>query len=435
MKHPITSLSIAIVAVAFLSAAAFAQAPEGFASIFDGKSLDGWEQKNGTAAYEIVDGTIKGTTAEGSPNSFMCSKKEYGDFELQFEVKCDPELNSGVQIRSVSKTDYKDGRVHGPQVEIAGPGMLSGYIYSEGTGRGWISQKRTEHKNYKNDDWNKYRVVAQGNRVQTWINGESVEDIEIPEVEPTKGFLGLQVHGIPKNKGPFTVQWKNIYIKELSAGAQDKAMAKDGMAKEGMAKEDKADEGMRSGKAMHGTPVVDGKVDDVWKDVPKLMVNRDVEAENSLDDDQKVSEATVRCLWDDGHLYVLAEVQDDKIAAESFEDWAQDSVEFFVDENMAKASPYDDDDAQYRTSSEGTETAGITSNSDKYTSKVTKVDGGYIVEASIKIDTKEGKKIGFDVQVNNDPGTGFRGSIAKWNDATNNTWESMEDVGELELVK
>ncbi|QEG25082.1 family 16 glycoside hydrolase [Mariniblastus fucicola] len=433
MKHQLTTLVIAIVAImaaAPCSDATFAQTPEGFTSLFDGESLDGWEQKNGTAAYEVVDGTIKGTTATGSPNSFLCSKKEYGDFELQFDVKCDPDLNSGVQIRSVSKADYKKGRVHGPQVEIAGPALVSGFIYSEGTGRGWISQERTEHKHYKNDGWNSYKVVAQGKRVRTWINGESVEDAEMPDVEPTKGFLGLQVHGIPKNKGPFSVQWKNIYIKELAADDGEEESA-DQMG------DDKANvkEGLRVGKASHGTPVVDGKVDDVWKNVPVLKVNRDVKLENTLDEGQKLPTATVRCLWDNGHLYCLAEVTDEKVATASFDEWAQDSVEFFVDENLSKTGPYDDDDAQYRTNAAGDETVGASTDAKSYTSKVSKTDDGYIVEACINLKTEAGKKIGFDVQVNNDPGTGFRGSITKWNDATNNTWENLSGVGELELVK
>ncbi len=424
MKRTTIPVLAAILAVTF-SLPIFAQdVPDGFTSIFDGKSLDGWSQKNGSATYEISDGTVLGTTVENSPNSFMCSEKEYGDFELQFEVKCDPMLNSGVQIRSVSKADFKDGRVHGPQVEIDGPSKVSGYIYSEGTGRGWISQKRNEHNHYKNEDWNHYRIVANENRVQTWINGQAVEDTEIPEVESTKGFIGLQVHGLhgkKKKMGPFKVQWRNIFIKELNGKSSEDTI--------------NVEKGMRVGKAMHGTPVVDGKIDDVWKNAPVLKVNRDVKLENTLGDNQKMSTASVRCLWDDGHLYCLAEVKDEKIATASFDEWAQDSVEFFVDGNLSKAGLYDDDDAQYRTNADGDETCGPSSNSDNYTSKATKVDGGYIVEACIKLKTKAGAKIGFDAQINNDPGTGFRGSIAKWNDDTNNTWESMSGVGELELVK
>ena len=133
--------------------------------------------------------------------------------------------------------------------------------------------------------------------------------------------------------------------------------------------------------------------------------------------------------------YCLAEVKDDKIGVESYEDWGKDSVEFFIDENMSKSSPYDDDDAQYRTSADGVETHGESTDGDKYTSKTTKVDGGYIVEARIKLKAAAGKKIGFDLQVNNDPGNGSRGSIAKWNDATNSTWEDMSGIGVLEFAK
>ena len=425
MKNRTLSFAAAVFAVACLAVTCFAQdPPEGFTSLFDGKSLDGWEQKNGTATFKVVDGTIHGTTAKGSPNSFLCTTKAYGNFELHFKVKCDPELNSGVQIRSQSKPDFRKGRVHGPQVEIAGPSSLSGFIYSEGTGRGWISKTRTEHKHYKSEDWNQYRIVANGRRVQTWVSGEAVEDIEIPEVESAKGFFGLQVHSVPKSKGPLSVQWQHIFIKGLAA-TEDEASGDKANAKTGM----------RVGKAMQGTPVVDGKIDDAWKNAPVMMVNRNVESENSLDDDQMMPTASVRCLWDDGHLYCLAEVKDDKIATESFEEWAQDSVEFFVDENLSKSGPYDSDDAQYRTSANGKESTGASNNGENYTSKVTKVDGGYIVEACIKMKTEAGKKIGFDIQVNNDPGTGYRGSIAKWNDASNDTWEDLSGIGELELAK
>jgi len=204
------------------------EAPEGFTAIFDGQSLDGWTQKNGTGTFEVAEGVILGTTAEGSPNSFLCTEKEYGDFELRFEVKCDAQLNSGVQIRSSSKADFKNGRVHGPQIEIHGPSDLSGFIYSEGTGFGWISQTRVKHKNYKQQEWNQYHVVAKGNRLKTTLNGEAIEDTEVSDKEATKGFIGLQVHAIRKGTGPFNVRFKNIFIKELTA---DEAQPADGSAK------------------------------------------------------------------------------------------------------------------------------------------------------------------------------------------------------------
>ena len=73
---------------------------EGFVSLFDGATLNGWTQKNGTATYRVEKGAIVGQTTPGSPNSFLCSNADYGDFDLRFQVKLiDSELNSGVQIR------------------------------------------------------------------------------------------------------------------------------------------------------------------------------------------------------------------------------------------------------------------------------------------------------------------------------------------------
>jgi type 1 glutamine amidotransferase len=189
-------------------------ASEGWVALFNGKNLDGWSQKNGTATYRVEDGQIIGKTAEGSPNSFLCSEQEFADFELTFEVKNDPGLNSGVQIRSLSKADYKDGRVHGPQVEIETALGESGYIYSEGTGRGWITKQQPIKDAYQNDQWNRFVVRAQGDRIQTWVNGRAIADIRDSE-SSRKGFIGLQVHGIKKETGPFEVRWRDIRVRPL----------------------------------------------------------------------------------------------------------------------------------------------------------------------------------------------------------------------------
>ncbi len=197
-------------------------------SMFNGRTMEGWTQKNGTASYRVEDGAIVGRTSEGSPNSFLCSVLEYGDFELEFEVKVDPGLNSGVQIRSQTKTEsdtntvYNTGRVNGPQVEIessGGNGAEAGYVYGEATGRGWLTPKERliAHNHFKDGEWNHYRVVAQGPRIQTFINGQPIEDITDEEIYKThsKGFIGLQVHGIGKQAGPFEVAWRNLRIREL----------------------------------------------------------------------------------------------------------------------------------------------------------------------------------------------------------------------------
>lgn len=200
---------------------------DGFTSLFDGKTLDGWTRKNGTATYRVEAGAIIGITSEGSPNSFLCSNKEFSDFELLFEVKVDDALNSGVQIRSSTRepeSNAKFGRVNGPQVEIeSGPGQ-AGWIYGEATGHGWLSPEPrsgdpsiNQHNFFKNNDWNVYRVVANGPKIRTYVNGHMIADLThrgIFETHPS-GFIGLQVHSISRGTGPFEVAWRNIMIREI----------------------------------------------------------------------------------------------------------------------------------------------------------------------------------------------------------------------------
>ena len=212
-------LSLALAAMIGLSAYA-KKSEDGFVSMFDGKSLEGWTQRNGTATYEVKDETILGTTKAGSPNSFLCSNKLYGDFELLFEVKVHNSLNSGVQIRSHTKGGPK-GRVNGPQVEIESSGAKgaeSGYLYGEAAG-GWMTpaDKRKPHKHFKDGEWNKYRVLAEGARIRTWINDQPISDLVDEGKLKThpKGFIGLQVHSIRKGSGPYDVAWRNLKIRVI----------------------------------------------------------------------------------------------------------------------------------------------------------------------------------------------------------------------------
>jgi hypothetical protein len=191
---------------------------DGWVSLFDGKSLGGWAQQNGSATYRVEDGCVVGKTKDGSPNSFLATKKSYGDFELKFEVKVDDALNSGVQIRSVSTPDYNNGVVHGPQVEIATNGT-AGFIYGEGLGTGWLSEDRTNPKAqaaFKKGKWNRYRVLAKGKSIKTWVNDVPVADLIDEKTGMRSGFIGLQVHEIDEGTGPYEVRWKNIAVRELT---------------------------------------------------------------------------------------------------------------------------------------------------------------------------------------------------------------------------
>jgi hypothetical protein len=202
----------------FATAALAPAAPppgDGWTPLFSGTDLTGWKQNNGTAKYAVADGCIVGTTTEGSPNSFLCTEKDYGNFELVFEVQVDDRLNSGVQIRSHSKPDFKNGRVHGPQVEIATNGT-AGRIYDEGRRGKWLDEQAADapaRTAFKKGEWNRYRVVCEGDRYRTWVNGVPVADVR--DGMDATGFIGLQVHGIPKGQGPYQVRWRELYLREL----------------------------------------------------------------------------------------------------------------------------------------------------------------------------------------------------------------------------
>lgn len=208
---------LALVSLSGLLSAWPATAQEGFTPLFDGKTLSGWERHNGTATYAVEDDAIVGRTSEGSPNSFLCTQKPYGDFELTFEVKVDDPLNSGVQIRS-SVCEKRQGRVHGPQVEIATNGT-AGFIYGEGLDTGWLSEDRSDEKAqaaFKKGEWNQYRVIAEGNHIRTWVNDIPVADLQEEKTGMDRGFIGLQIHGIGRGEGPYEVRWRNLMIKELN---------------------------------------------------------------------------------------------------------------------------------------------------------------------------------------------------------------------------
>jgi len=193
-----------------------AAADDGWTDLFDGKTLKGWTQKGGKAKYEAKDGMIVGHSVPNTSNSFLCTEKNYGDFELELEFKVDPTLNSGIQIRSESKPDYRNGRVHGYQVEIdPSKRAWSAGIYDEAR-RGWLFKldKNPEaRKAFKQNEWNKYRIVCKGDSIKTWINGVPAADLK-DDMTPS-GFIGLQVHGVGKRKDPLYVRWRNIRLKEL----------------------------------------------------------------------------------------------------------------------------------------------------------------------------------------------------------------------------
>lgn len=194
-------------------------------------SLDEWTKVGGEASYVIKDGVITGTTGPGK-NTFL-TRGPYSDFVLEFEVRCDPELNSGVQIRShqypketpqESKPNRlrEKGEVFGYQCEITSKtnreNGCAGNFWDEGRRTRWLDTTVNAVEKqavYKPGQWNRYRIVAQGDRIRSFVNDVPVADFT--DDRDASGFIGLQVHAIKAGKGPYSVAWRNIRIRELDS--------------------------------------------------------------------------------------------------------------------------------------------------------------------------------------------------------------------------
>ena len=186
---------------------------EEWIDLFNGNDLTGWVQRNGEAKYTAENGEIVGTTVLNTPNSFLCTEKDYADFILEFEVLVDTALNSGVQIRSHSIPEYNNGRVHGYQIEIdPSDRAWSGGIYDEAR-RGWLANLENNEegrKAFKNGEWNKYLVEAIGNTIKVWINDVPTAEYTDTLDDPS-GFIGLQVHSTNIDRS-MQVKWREIRI-------------------------------------------------------------------------------------------------------------------------------------------------------------------------------------------------------------------------------
>ena len=198
-------------------------ASNSWVSLFDGETLNGWEKHGGDASYQVKDGVIWGINGPGH-NTFLCTNKTYGDFELEFDVLLIDPINSGVQIRSKFKEGTKNGKkvelIYGPQIEIEQGPAEAGYLYGEQAG-GWMTAKEDliAHDAFKNVDWNHYRIVARGARIQTYINGRQISDLVDEKIyqDHKEGLIGLQVHQIGKPEGTMKVAWRNIRIRETDS--------------------------------------------------------------------------------------------------------------------------------------------------------------------------------------------------------------------------
>jgi len=211
------NLTLLPLIVCFLSVPCVDDSAQGnadqFVPLFDGKSLDGWE---GNLKYwKVRDGMIVGDSPGIKHNEFLCSKEEFGDFELRvtFRILGDESKNSGIQFRSNRVPDSTE--VSGYQADIGQ--QYWGSLYDESRRNTVLVQAPAEELNkvVKKNDWNTYVIRCEGPRVTLTLNGlKTVDYIEKEESVARSGVIGLQIHG----GKALEAQFKDIGIKRLKSG-------------------------------------------------------------------------------------------------------------------------------------------------------------------------------------------------------------------------
>src|SRR5882757_8236112 len=167
----------------------------GWVSLFDGKTFNGWKKITGSAEYKIENGAIVGITVPNTPNTFLVTEKEYGDFVLELEVKIeDTASNSGIQFRSHYDPAMNNGkgRVYGYQYELdPSSRKWTGGLYDEGR-RDWLYPlmlHSSAQNAYKHGGFNKVRIECIGNTIKTWVN--NVPAAYVVDTFDRKGFVAL----------------------------------------------------------------------------------------------------------------------------------------------------------------------------------------------------------------------------------------------------
>ncbi len=233
------------------------QTEEGFVTLFDGKTLDGWD--GDPRLWSVVDGAIRGQTTKENPargNTFCVWRDgKLKNFVLKLKFRIE-NGNSGVQYRSQESPKW---RVGGYQAEVENnPGKV-GFLYHE-RGRGWMvnvgdfmvverdqsdkvlknvvgkvsdveALKKAEY--YKMKGWNEYTIVARGNHLIHYLNGyPMIEMIDNdPKGRALEGILALQIHAGP----PMVVEFKDIRVKHLKANYGEAVRLFDGENLDGWA--------------------------------------------------------------------------------------------------------------------------------------------------------------------------------------------------------
>ncbi len=181
-------------------------ASDEFEPLFNGENLSGW-QVHGTEKWYVEDGLLVCESGPDAEYGYLATEQTYKNFVLELEFRQEADGNSGVFFRS-----SLDGtKISGWQVEVAPPNHDTGGIY-ESYGRGWLEQIPEEKENIlKMGEWNQLRIEVDGDRVQTFLNGEPMVDLTDEKIGVANGSIALQIH----DGGGIKVFWRDIRIKTM----------------------------------------------------------------------------------------------------------------------------------------------------------------------------------------------------------------------------
>jgi len=200
------------VAVAVMPTALFGTQQTGPASLFDGKTFEGWEGNHALFRFEsgaIVGGTL---AAKIERNEFLCTTRKFKDFELRLSVKLlgGDNANAGVQFRTERIPNHHE--VIGFQADM-GAGWW-GALYDESRRKKVLKgPDQTKMKDViRAGEWNDYTIRADGPRVQLSINGfETVDYVETDPTVADSGVICVQIHSGP----PSEAWYRDITVAEL----------------------------------------------------------------------------------------------------------------------------------------------------------------------------------------------------------------------------
>jgi hypothetical protein len=175
-------------------------------SLFNGKDLTGWKIY-GTEKWYVEKGNLVCESGPDKQYGYLATEKFYKNFDLTVEFLQEANGNSGVFFRST----IEGTKISGWQCEVAPKDHDTGGIY-ESYGRGWLKQIEPEKENIlKPDKWNKLRLRVEGDRVQTWLNGQPMVDFTDEKIGQGNGSIALQIH----SGGGIKVRWQKLVVEEL----------------------------------------------------------------------------------------------------------------------------------------------------------------------------------------------------------------------------